>query len=386
MLAVQHATILTGTGSTIENGTLLVDEGRITYVGSFADVPSDVELIHAYGKFVTPGFIDAHTHLGIVEEGVGWEGNDIDERCEEWFFPHLRAIDAINFADLGFADALSAGITTVMVVPGSLNVCSGQATIIKTAHPDLLHPNVVKQSAGLKIALGQNAKVDNVQGRRFPNTRMGLAAAIRAALVEGQNYLTHEKQDNASSRELRGEALAKVVTGEFAMHVHALRADDIATAVRLAEEFGTKLVIHHGTEAYKVGHQLAERGIPVVFGPILWARAWVELRERHPRGTQILLDAGVRVALATDHPVVPIHLLRLCCCTLVADGLTAELGLQLVTTNPAEILGIADRVGSLEIGKDADFVILSGPPFELASKVEQVFVDGERRWPCLAAD
>ena len=383
MLAIKDATVLTAVTPPIEAGTLLVEHGRIAAVGQTVSIPSGCETVCASGKYVMPGIIDAHTHLGIVEEGVGWEGNDLDERSAESFFPHLRAIDAINFADLGFTDALSAGITTVMVVPGSLNVCSGQTVIVKTAHPDLLHPTVVKEPAGLKIALGQNAKKENLQQRHFPNTRMGLAASLRAALIEGKNYVEGDRHETRQKRDLRAEILGRVVSRELPLHVHALRVDDIATAVRIVDEFGINLVVHHGTEAYKVARSLAAAKVPVVFGPIFWARAWVELRDANPRGAQLLVESGVKVALATDHPVVPIHLLRLCCSTLVADGLAPDLGLKMITVNPAEILGIADRVGSLEVGKDADFVVLSGSPFELTSKIEMVFVNGVLSWPAM---
>lgn len=358
-------TIATGT---IEGGTVLIDaEGRIAAVGEDVTVPEGAEVIDASGYHVFPGFVDAHTHLGIWEEGVGrafWDGNEASDPIT----PHVRALDAINPRDPGLSDARGAGVTTVCVTPGSANAICGQAAVVKTAGEVTDHM-VVRQPAGLKMALGENPKSVYKPRDKMPSTRMGTAALIRQALVRAQGYL--EKQARADDdpdqeppdEDLLLEALALALRREVPVRIHAHRADDILTALRLADEFGFQVVVEHCTEGHKVAAELVEAGVPALVGPSLSSRSKVELRELSFATPGELARAGVTLALISDHPFVPIQYLPLCGGLAVREGLEPEIALRALTLTPAEILGVGDRLGSLEPGKDADLALYQGHPF-----------------------
>ena len=368
MIAIVNGTVHTVSQGVLDPGTILIDdEGLITAIGPDLELAGGVEVIDASGLNVFPGFVDAHTHLGIWEEGVGRAFLDGNEATDP-ITPHVRALDAINPRDQGLADARRAGVTTACVTPGSANAICGQAVIIKTAG-EIVDRMVVRQPAGLKMALGENPKSVYKPRDKMPSTRMGTAALIRETLVKTQNYL--DKQAKAAEdpdkdppdEELKLEAVALALRGELPARIHAHRADDILTALRLGEEFGLQVVVEHCTEGHKVAGELAGAGVPALVGPTLGSRSKVELRELSFATPGELARAGVTVALISDHPFVPIQYLPLCGGLAMREGLDEETALRAMTLTPAEILGVADRVGSLEPGKDADLAIYQGHPF-----------------------
>lgn len=380
MLAITNAKIITMAGSDLEKGTVLVENGRIKDVGTGIPVPAGAQVIDASGKTVTPGFIDAHCHVGILEETYRVEGNDVNEMTDP-VTPHLRAIDAINPEDRGFADALEGGVTTIVTGPGSGNVVGGENLAMKTAGT-VVDRMIVKNPVGLKVAFGENPKRVYGGGQKSPMTRMATAALLRESLVKAQNYMRKLEQgtrdpEKIPDRDLKMEVLVRVLKGELPLRAHAHRADDIMTAIRIADEFRVKLVVEHCTEGFKIAEELARRDIPAIVGPSLTNRSKVELQHRTNENAGILSKAGVKVAIMTDHPVIPINYLSLSAALAVKSGMDEREALKAVTANAAEIIGLADRVGSIEPGKDADLLILDGPPLELKTRVEKVFIDGK---------
>jgi imidazolonepropionase-like amidohydrolase len=377
-IAITGGHVVPVEGDPVDGGTVLLRDGKIAAVeGPGFAVPDDAEVVDASGKWVLPGFIDAHAHAGVSEEAQGWAGQDTNERTDP-VSPQLRALDAINPADLGLQDAISGGVLAVNVNPGSANPIGGQTVAIR-CWGRTVDEMVLREPAGLKSALGENPK--RVYGERHetPSTRLGTAAVIRGAFVAAQNYLA--KLDAAGSepvdRDLKLEALARVLRREIPWRQHCHRADDIATAMRMAREFGYDLVIDHGTEAYLLADQIAAASIPVIIGPLFTSRSKVELRNRSLANPGRLAAAGVTIAITTDHPVVPIHFLIHQATLAVKEGLDPVTALRAVTINPARIIGCADRIGSLSVGKDADLVIWSGDPLDVMSRAERAFLDGQ---------
>lgn len=375
MIAITGGTIYTITGDILQNGTVLVDNNKIIDVGCGIDIPPNAEVIDAAGKLVLPGFIDAHCHVGIMEEVYRIEGDDGNETTNP-VTPHLRAADAINPEDVAFSDALSAGVTTVGITPGSANVLGGEMAALKTKGT-IVDQMVIKNPVGVKAALGENPKRVYGGEKKTPATRMANAALLRQTLVETFNYLNKRNKE----RNLKFEALIPVIKKELPLRVHAHRADDIVTAVRVAEEFNINIVIEHCTEGYKVAELLAEKKIPAVIGPIITNRAKVELQGVSLKNAAALYEAGVKFAVMTDHPVVPIHYLLLSAALTLRAGLPEIEALKAITLYPAEILGLDHRLGSLEPGKDADIVILDKPIYDLRCRVEQVLVNGQKILP-----
>jgi imidazolonepropionase-like amidohydrolase len=381
LLALVNGKILTLEGRVYEeNSVLLVEGGKIADLGSSRSLPPGAQLVDVGGRFVLPGFIDAHTHVGIMEEVYRVEGDDANEVSDP-VTPHMRAIDAIFMEDLAFQDAVQAGVTTVMTGPGSANVIGGESLVMKT-RARTVDEAILKNPAGIKAAMGENPKRVYGDQKKAPITRMATAGLLRETLVSAQNYtykLTRGKDDPAKrpDRDLRMEALLPVLRGELPLLVHAHRSDDILTALRIADEFGINVSIQHATEGHKIPEELARRGVPAVVGPSLSARTKVELKDRTFATPGIMARAGVKVALMTDHPVIPIQYLPLAAALAVREGMDEEEALKAITINPAEILGVASRVGSLKPGKDADVVVLSGHPFDWRTRVELVLVGGE---------
>lgn len=369
MLAITHGNILTMIAENLARGTILIDQGKIVDLGENIAIPAHAKEINAQGKVIMPGLIDAHCHLGLAEEIYQLEGDDVNEMTNP-VTPHLRAVDGINPEDLAFGDALRAGVTTVAVAPGSGNVIGGQVVVLKT-WGRIVDEMVLKEPAALKIALGENPKRIYGKEKKTPQTRMATAALLREYFVQGQNYLQEEKP-----RDLLLEPGGQVIKNKIPLHAHTHRGDDMMTALRIAEEFGLPLVLIHGTDGHKFPHELAERKIAVVSGPHLVNRAKVEMKDKTWETPGILAAAGVPVAIMTDHPVVPIQYLSLCATLAHRAGMSAEEALKAITIRPAEILGIAQRVGSLEVGKDADLLILNGSILDLESTLEKVLVNG----------
>jgi len=386
-IAIVNAYVVPVAGDPIENGTVIVEDGRITAVGAASEivVPSGVGVVDASGKWVLPGFVEAHGHVGIHEEANGPAGDDTNEMTT----PNtaaVRAIDAVNIDDEGFRDALAGGVTSIVVKPGSGNPIGGQTVAIKSWGGRTIDEQVIKEAVSVKSALGENPKRVYGGKNQTPSTRLGVAMIIREAFVDAQNYAASraeaERDGKSFARDLTKETLARVLAGELVWDQHTHRHDDIATAIRLADEFGYKLVVNHGTEAHKIADVLAERDIPVIFGPMFTSRSKVELRDRAIGNLALIAAAGVRVAITTDHPVVPINFLVHQASLAVKEGLPRETALEALTVNPASFLGLDDRVGALEPGRDGDVVVWSGDPLDVNSRAERVFIDGTEvyRW------
>ncbi len=382
VVAISGGRIVPITGDDIERGTVLMENGKIAAVGAEVTIPDGARVVDATGSWVLPGFIEAHGHVGASEEAEGWAGQDTNEMTEP-VTAHVRAIDAINPADMGFRDAIGGGVLAVNVNPGSGNPIGGQTVALK-CWGRTVDQMALRQPSGMKSALGENPKRVYGEQKKTPSTRLGTAAVIRGALVDAANYLRRIEAEQAKpeaerkpvDRDLKLEALGKVLRREIPWRQHCHRADDIATAIRIADEFGYDLVIDHGTEAHLLADILAARDIPVVIGPLLTSRSKVELRNRSLANPGRLAKAGVTIAITTDHPVVPINFLVHQASLAVKDGLDRETALRALTINPARIAGIDDRLGSIEPGKDADLVLWSGDPLDVLSRAERAFVDG----------
>jgi len=396
MLAITNGKVLTISQGTFEPGTVLLEDGRIVAVGQEVEIPAGAEVYDVTGKVVTPGLIDAHCHVGLFPEGIGWEYSDGNE-CTDPITPHLRALDAVHPEDPAFKELVAAGVTTVLTGPGSGNLIGGQWVCLKTVPKPTVEQMVLLEPAGMKMALGENPKRVYGEQKKAPSTRMGNAAALRTALVDAQNYLEKWQRYQADlaayqakvaagdegaeppkppERDLKLEALGRVLRREMKARVHAHRADDMLTAIRIAEEFGLDLTLEHATEGYKIADLLAAKGIPVTAGPILFSRQKYELRDMTPRNPGLMARAGVKVAIQTDE-MSAVKYLTINAALAVREGMPEEEALRAITLNAAEIIGVADRVGSLEPGKDADLVVFSGHPFDYRTVVELVLVDGQ---------
>jgi imidazolonepropionase-like amidohydrolase len=362
----------------IEVGTILVEDGRITAVGADVAVPDGTTVIDASGRWVLPGFVEAHGHLGVHEEGEGRAGQDTNEMTDP-NGARMRALDAINPADTGFRDALAGGVTSAVIKPGSGNPIGGQTVAVKT-WGRIVDEMIIKSPCSVKSALGENPKGVYGERKQLPATRQGVAAVIRDAMMRAQDY--RAKRDAAREKgepfERNGtnEVLVQVLDGELPWSQHTHRADDIATAIRLADEFGYRLIVNHATEGYLLADVLAEREIPCIVGPLFTTRSKVELRLRTVANPGRLADAGVLVAITTDHPVVPINFLVHQATLAVKEGMSREDALRAITVNPARIMGLDDRVGALRPGLDGDMVIWDGDPLDVMSRALQVFVSG----------
>ena len=396
MIAIVNGKVMTITQGTLEHGTVLIEGGRIVAVGEEVEIPGDAQIYDAAGKVVMPGLIDAHCHVGLFPDGIGWEYSDGNEMTDP-ITPHLRALDAVHPEDPAFKELVAAGVTTVLTGPGSGNLIGGQWACLKTVPKPSVEQMVLKEPAGMKMALGENPKRVYGEQKKNPSTRMGNAATLRAALVSAQNYLqTWERyeadlvkyQDKVDAgdekaerpklpkRDLKLEALGRVLRRELKARVHAHRADDMLTAIRIAEEFNLDLTLEHATEGYKIADILADKGIPVTAGPILFSRVKYELREMTPKNPGLLAKAGVKVAIQTDESSA-VKYLTINAALAVREGMPEEEAFKAITINAAEIIGVDDRVGSLEVGKDADLVVFSGHPFDYRTVAELVLVDGQ---------
>ncbi len=396
MLLIKNGKIFTMAGKTYENGYILIDKGKIIETGNGSWEPgsrtcqseadkscdsSQLKIIDAKGRYVLPGFIDAHCHVGMWEDAVGFEGADGNEMTDP-VTPHLRAIDGVYYKDRSFAEALEYGVTTAVTGPGSANVIGGQFAALKT-YGNRLEDMILKEPVAMKVAFGENPKTVYGGNKKSPMTRMATAAILRENLIKArqykqklEDYYKDKEKNQKPDFDMKMEALLMVLNGEIPLKAHAHRADDILTAIRIAKEFNLKITLEHCTEGHLIKDILLEEGIPVVIGPSLSDRSKIELRNQSLKTPGILSKAGVKVAIMTDHPVIPLKYLGLCAAMAVKEGMPEEDALKAITINAAEIAGISDRVGSIEAGKDADIVIFSGHPFEFRSKVDMTIING----------
>lgn len=379
-IAITGGYVVPVDGSPIEGGTVLIDGSTISAVGAASEVtvPADAERVDASGRWVLPGFLDAHAHLGVHEDGEGWSGNDTNEKTDP-NGARFRAIDGIDPAEVGFDDALAGGVTSAVIKPGSGNPIGGQTVATKTWGRSAFDL-VFREEVSVKSALGENPKRVYGQKERTPETRLGVAAILREAFTAARNYQAQREHARSEGKpfdtDLTHESLLKVLDRELVLDQHTHRADDIVTAIRVAEEFGYRLVVNHGTEGHRIADLLAERDVPVILGPMFTTRAKVELRNRTMRAPGVLDRAGVRLALTTDHPVVPIDFLIYQAIVAVKEGMDPASALRALTVNPAAMMGLDDRVGALKPGLDADVAIWSGDPLEIMNRALRVFVSG----------
>lgn len=384
ILAIINAEIHTIAQKEPIQGSILVEDGKIAAVGQ-VEIPEEADIIDAARASVYPGFIDPHTHLGVSEQGMGWEGRDYNEITDP-VTSQLRALDAINPMEDGFREAREAGITTVMVAPGSANILGGSTAVLKTGG-SLLHQRVIKENAGMKAALGENPKRVYSGQKRIPSTRMGSAALLREALVNAQNYMhkikrAGEDPEKMPPRDLKNEALIPVLKKEVPLRMHAHRADDIATAIRIAREFDIDMTLEHASEAHLILDRVVESGFSAIVGPSMGTPGKIETQNKTLEAVKILSEAGVTVALTTDHPVLDIYQLLHAAAAVVREtGMDEYQVLRLITINAARILGVDNRVGSIEVGKDADLVIFRGHPFDYLSTVMYTIIDGDIVYP-----
>lgn len=354
------------------DGTVVFEGGRITALGADVQAPDGAEVVEADGAWLLPGFVDAHVHLGVHEEGEGWAGDDTNEMTDP-VMAAVRALDAINPMEVGFDDAIEGGITAVNVNPGSGNPIGGLTVALRT-HGRVVDDMVLREPSGLKAALGENPKRVYGEQKKTPSTRLGTAYTIRKAFATARAWMQKDPADR--DPDLVSEALSRVLSREIPWRQHSHRADDIATALRIAQEFDFELVLDHGTESYLIADRVAAAGVPVLYGPLIVSRSKVEVRHRTPAAPGILARAGVKVSIITDHPVVPIDFLVTQAALAVKEGMDPEDAIRAITINPAEVLGLADRIGSIEAGKDADLVLWEGDPLDVRHRTLRVWQAG----------
>ena len=381
MLFIKNGYIYTMAGDIIEGGSILVKDGKIVEIGKDIVAPLDAEVIDAKGRMVTPGFIDAHCHLGMWEDSMGFEGDDGNEWVDP-VTPQLRSIDGINPMDITFKEAYVGGVTTAITGPGSANVIGGEFVALKT-YGKRIDDMIVKFPVAMKVAFGENPKRVYEGQKKSPITRMATAAILRETLFKAKAYLEKKeraKEDPSKMPEfdMKMEEMAKVLKKEMPLKAHAHRADDIFTALRIAKEFDVDITLDHCTEGHLIADYIAKEGKPAIVGPSLTDRSKVELRNLTFKTPGILQKAGVKIAIMTDAPVIPLQYLPLCAGLAARSGLDEMEALKAITINPAEIVGISDRVGSLEVGKDADIVIFNGNPIkDIDCKTFATIINGE---------
>ncbi|MCL1881339.1 MAG: amidohydrolase [Oscillospiraceae bacterium] len=392
-MIIFNATIhtLDQNNTVIENGFIAFDE-KIQAIGK-VDTPEYTKAVSqnqdslqfdAKGKVILPGFVDAHTHVGVWGNAEGVEGDDGNETTDPCT-PHLRALDMVNPTDYCFSEALKAGVTTVMCGPGSANPIGGQFIAMKTAGSSRIDNRIIKSPAAMKFAFGENPKMVYRERGETPNTRMATAALIREQLFKAVRYLeaiqkSEEDPDcEPPEYDIKCEALLPVLRKEIPVHAHAHRADDIFSAIRIAEEFDLKLTILHGTESGEITDELKMLDVPFILGPVICDRSKPELSGHTIDTAGMLFKNGIRFAIATDHPVVPIQYLPLSTGLTIRAGLPTENALRKITIEAAEICGLDDRVGSLELGKDADIIVFDREQafYDVLAVPEKTFINGK---------
>ncbi len=374
MIALTNGKLYTMEDGIIDYGIVLIEDNKIAAVGADVAIPADAQIIDVAGRIVTPGFIDAHTHIGIDEEIHQPIGDDCNEMTEP-NTAELRAMDAINYRDPAFQDAVQAGITTVMIAPGSANVFGGLITVMKTAgktYKEML----VNGEAGLKMAFGENPKRVYGEKDKAPATRMATMAIARQGFFEAKEYVNKSDEDREFN--LQTEHIAKALDGGIPVRAHAHRADDIMTAIRLRDEFNLDLVIEHCTDGHLIVDELVEANVPAAIGPSFSNRAKAEMEHVTFRTPGVLASAGLDVAIITDAPCTPIQYLPICAGLAMREGMTECDAFKALTITPAKILKVDDWMGSLKAGKDADIVVWDNHPFEIMGKPHMVYVNGKQ--------
>lgn len=357
---------------------ILCQQGKITKIADNIDQEENqIKVVDVKENILLPGLIDCHTHMGILEECTGKLGLDNNETSDP-VTPHVRAVDAVNPNDLCFYDAIAAGITCVMITPGSNNPIAGQNVLIKT-HGKVIDDMIMKDPHGMKFGFGEDPLSIYGTKDKCPVTRMGVAALIRENLMKAQDYIEKKEQGKVTERDIKLEALIPLLKGDIYFRAHAHRADDIVTAIRIAEEFNIKkIIIEHGTEAELILDYIKKKDIPIAVGPLLTPRIKMELKRRKYNQAMKLVDAGIKIGIMTDHPYNSIEHLRVVTALAVSEGLSIKEAMRAITLSPAEIMGVSDRVGSIKEGLDADLALYDGAPLDIVnSKVVMTVVNGE---------
>lgn len=380
MILIQNGTLYTMENDQVLQGDILVDNGKIVEIGASLPVPAGCEVVDATDKLVFPGFIDAHDHLGMSEESIGFEGNDTNEMTDP-VTPQVRAIDGFNPNDISLQEARESGVTMVATGPGSANVVGGQFAAIKT-YGHRVDDMVVKTPLAMKIAFGENPKrVYNGKGK-MPMTRMGTAAVLRETLFKAVEYKKAkeeaEKKGETPKLDFKMEPMMPVLSREIPLKAHAHRADDIFTALRIAKEFNVRITLDHCTEGHLIAEDLVKEHAVAIVGPSFGSRSKFELKNKSFTTPNVLYQAGVKVAIMTDHPVIPCQYLPLMAGLAAKAGLPMMEALKAITINAAEILELEDRVGSLKAGKDADIVIYEkNPILDVDAKAVVTMINGQ---------
>ncbi len=382
MKAIVNGKIYTMNGNVYEDGMIVFDE-KIIYVGEKTDKFDIDEVFDVSGAVVTPGLIDAHCHVGMFEDSLGFEGDDGNEQSDP-ITPHLRAIDAINPFDRSFDDARRAGVTCVVTGPGSANPAGGQFAAIKTSGI-CIDDMILKAPCAIKLALGENPKTVYAEKEDAPLTRMGTMALLREMFIKAQRYADdlyeYEKDTEENDKpelDMKSEALIGALRREIPVKIHAHRADDICSAIRLGKEFNLDITIEHCSDGDRVATILERENVPVMLGPTLSDRSKPELKNLSFATYKNLSDRGIDVAIITDHPEITIENLSLCAAMAVKNGMDTDLALKGITITAAKNCRIDDRVGSIEVGKDADFAVFTALPTEFNSKCMMTFINGEK--------
>lgn len=371
-----HGNIKTMEERDFADGYLEIANGKIAAVGDMRDCPETKgDVLDVQGNLVMPGIIEAHCHMGITEEKKGMEGDDCNENVNP-VTPWLRSIDAINPMDAAFNDALQAGITSAMIGPGSANVVGGQFAFVKT-HGRCIDNMIVKAPAAMKVAFGENPKVNYSGQGTSPSTRMAIAGMLREELTKAVVYMEKRERNRDVEPDFRYECWLPVLRREIPLKAHVHRADDILTAVRIAREFHLRMTLDHCSEGHLVMKELKEAGFPAIVGPDMASRNKIEVQNMAFKTAGLLSGYGILTAVTTDHPVSMIQFLPICAGLAVKAGMAPEEGLRAITINAAKICGVADRVGSLRPGKDADIAIFTGNPMEIFTKTLYTLIDGK---------
>ena len=378
MLLIKNGHIKTMADQEYANGCVLIgDDGKIAAVGEALEAPASARIIDAQGRLVTPGCVDAHCHIGLDNEAVGWEGRDYNEIVEP-ITPQMRAIDSIYPQDEAFANAVRGGVTTACTGPGSANVIGGTFVAIKL-YGNRVDNMIVKDPIAMKCAFGENPKRCYGQGsKKSPMTRMAVAALLRETLFKTRRYMEDKAAGKNPPFDMKLEAMEPVLRGEIPLKCHAHRADDILTAIRIAKEFGVSMTMDHCTDGEVIADELAKEGFPAFVGPSLGGKSKVELQNKSFTTPGVLTKAGVKVSIITDAPVIPLQNLPMCAGLAANAGLPMEEAWKAITINPAQSLGIDHRVGSLEPGKDGDVVIWTADPLTtIGGEAYVTVIDGK---------